>query len=273
MKATGFAALCAVPFLLMASRASGQPAKEKAEAPSREFSTEKVRRVRIEAESGDVTVRGVAGAAAKATVTGSPSDCELVTEVQGADLVLTAKSVRKQFWRQSNCKAGFSVDAPKGLALDVSVGSGKIDVSMMGSEVEVRTGSGDIRLKDVAGGLKAHSGSGRIEGQASSSRVEARTGSGGVSLSRLQGSADVRSGSGPVRLEWSEAPPQGEAQVRTGSGDITLLFPAGAKLATDVKTGSGRLQNEFGEAAEAGFRVSARAGSGDVSLRKAGVER
>jgi len=93
-----------------------------------------------------------------------------------------------------------------------------------------------------------------------------------VSLSRLLGSADVRSGSGAVRLEWAHAPEKGDAQVRTGSGDITLLFPSGTRLAADLKTGSGDVKNEFGEAHEAAFRVSARAGSGDVHVRNAGVE-
>jgi DUF4097 and DUF4098 domain-containing protein YvlB len=269
MKTIALAASCAVSSLLAASVALAQPAKGQAAAPSREFPTGKVKHVRIQTEAGDVSVRGVEGASAKVAVTGSTEDCVLVTEVQGAELVLTAKSVRRHFWMQSGCRAGFSVEAPGGLTLEASVGSGRIEVSAMSSDVEVRTGSGDIDVKDVSGALKARTGSGRIKGQASSSWVEARTGSGGVSLSRLQGSAKVHSGSGPVRLEWAQAPGKGEADVHTGSGDITLLFPEGTKLTTEVKTGSGSVRKELGEAPEAGFRVSAHAGSGNVILQRA----
>jgi hypothetical protein len=45
------------------------------------------------------------------------------------------------------------------------------------------------------------------------------------------------------------------------------MFPKGTKVKTSYKAGSGEMSNELGDNPEAAFKVSMKAGSGDLKIK------
>ena len=125
---------------------------------------------------------------------------------------------------------------------NLDTGSGDIEFTQSGpGDVRVQTGSGNIRLNGLSGGLKAGTGSGDIEASGEpSSDWKLDTGSGSVRLS-LGSSArftlDASTGSGTIRTQQPIAM-QGElnhhhvrgtvngggstVRINTGSGDVEI---------------------------------------------------
>ncbi|HET9959779.1 MAG TPA: DUF4097 family beta strand repeat-containing protein [Polyangiaceae bacterium] len=110
--------------------------------------------------------------------------------------------------------------------------------------IELRTGSGDVRMIEMRGNVNVETGSGDIDGTAlEGADVSAHTGSGDVTLETLAAETIyVQTGSGDVKL-WV---PSGEYQldVTSGSGDRTIRGVTDAARATSeiyVHTGSGDL--------------------------------
>lgn len=139
-------------------------------------------------------------------------------------------------------------------------GRGHVDLSLTvprGSRIEVRSGSGEVWLEDIAGEVEVTSGSGDVHGARLGS-ASVRTGSGSVELRACSGPVDVSTGSGDVRL----AQVSGAVSVRSGSGDLEASGLAG-RLEAHTASGDVRLRGAIRHDADL------HTASGDVTL---GVE-
>lgn len=97
--------------------------------------------------------------------------------------------------------------------------------------------------------------------------VDIVSGSGDVEVDGLKSSAKVRTGSGDVSVKYVDMVEEGEVTIKTGSGSAELEFPSTMKITTAFKAGSGKLtKNEFSNSADAKFKVSMEAGSGDLEI-------
>ncbi|MBI3553725.1 MAG: DUF4097 family beta strand repeat protein [Elusimicrobia bacterium] len=240
-----------------------------AEETAKVFPASGLRALEIRTAGGDVSVQAGDASEVKVSVVNPDAEhCEITMEQDGSTLRLKAKDKSTSWFRRSGCDAGFAVEAPKSLSLEASAGSGAMKVAGLEGTLTLNAGSGSIELSGGAGDLRAKVGSGTMKGNSRSKRVDIKCGSGAVALEGLQGSAEVRSGSGSVDLKWSLSPEDGEVDVKTGSGDVSLVFPDRTKLQTEIRTGSGRFRNEIGDTASAKFRISVKAGSGDVTIGK-----
>jgi Putative adhesin len=113
--------------------------------------------------------------------------------------------------------------------------------------VEVRTGSGSVRMRDYRGSAMLSSGSGDID----------VAGFCGFSL-------DARAGSGDVAAQTACAPPR--LSLRTNSGAVSARVPPGS-YDLDAESASGREHVRGVKAtAEAPFAIRALSGSGDVTV-------
>ncbi len=120
-------------------------------------------------------------------------------------------------------------------------GSGDINVLGTSGSFEAHTGSGDVRAGRIAGPMMASTGSGDIEAaQTAPGAVEMRTGSGDVRLNLPAEAAftlDIQTGSGSIRtsqpvmmsgnhrrnhLEGTVRGGGPSVVVRTGSGSVTI---------------------------------------------------
>jgi DUF4097 and DUF4098 domain-containing protein YvlB len=126
-----------------------------------------------------------------------------------------------------------------GSTVRAEAGSGNITIDHVTGNVRAKSGSGTISATNIAGGIEAEAGSGnlRLE-QTSSGAVRAQTGSGGIDLSGLQGSLEATAGSGNIKVEGA---PTGMWSVHTGSGGVRLRMASNPGFDLSARTGSGSI--------------------------------
>ena len=259
------AIVVAIGLMVSVSAASG------AQTSTKTFAATDLREIQIATEVGSIEVqRHDAPEVVVTLVVKDVKKCTITMQAQNDVLILRAESAGGSLFKSSACEASFSVRAPVALALVSKTGAGTIAVSDREGPVTLTTGSGDIRLNDVAGALMLKTGGGAITGNTPSKQITAEIGSGDMSLTGLRGSVDARTGSGNVALIWAQAPQNAVVKVSTGSGNAMLTFPADAKLTTSFSSGSGRMRSDFGEAQGGGVQVSVKTGSGDLTIKRSG---
>jgi DUF4097 and DUF4098 domain-containing protein YvlB len=124
------------------------------------------------------------------------------------------------------------------------------------TSVQSHTGSGDERVSDINGPVRANSGSGNITISAISGEVRANAGSGDLTITNVQGRAYTETGSGNIRATGIA----GGFDARAGSGDITFEQAASGSVRAETGSGNIHLRNVAGG-------VEAGAGSGDVEVQ------
>lgn len=163
-----------------------------------------------------------------------------------------------------------SVDAGCGFpSLAFSCESSLRAVVAPGTRVEVSTGSGEVTVTGVRGGVIAESGSGDVALRGvGGERVSVDTGSGEITGTGIAADAlRAETGSGDLDLTLSRAPRS--AVLDTGSGEVALSVPdVGYRVAVD--TGSGDERIDVRQDPAATRRIDVETGSGDVSVLPVG---
>src|SRR4051794_13844389 len=132
-------------------------------------------------------------------------------------------------WTTFRCETSYQIEVPRGLAVDVKVGAGDIDVRGVTGAANLSSGSGDVSGHALAG-------------------------------TRLRGHSD----SGDVRLELLSSPSSVEAQ--SDSGDVDIEVPRG-EYALDTHTDSGDTSvHGIVRSARAAHAIKAHTDSGDVTV-------
>jgi len=162
-------------------------------------------------------------------------------------------------------------------------GSGDLRLDDVAGEVHVETGSGNITGRGLAGSLDAHTGSGNIHVEESGTGdVRADAGSGNVEVRGVNGGARAETGSGNVKLEGT---PTGSWYVKSSSGNAEVRLPSNAAFDLDASTGSGNInidhpvtttiqgrvqapnQHISGKVRGGGPMVTVHTGSGDIRIQ------
>lgn len=138
-----------------------------------------------------------------------------------------------------------------------AVGAVRSDGPLEGN-LQVRTGSGDVRMSAYSGQLGVRTGSGDVTVGSVTGESTIATGSGDVLVRKMVGNGSLDTGSGDVTVESVSA---GKLSVDTGSGDVVVRNGMSGRLL--AKTGSGSVQLLGVEVQE----LNARTGSGDVVIR------
>jgi hypothetical protein len=151
----------------------------------------------------------------------------------------------------------------EGLAsVELKTGSGRVTTRDIAGDVKVKAGSGDFTATRVGGEVTADLGSGRIELDAVKGKVLANTGSGDISGTALGGEVIADSTSGRVELRLTAAKP---VRANSGSGDITVRTPGGPyKITGD--SGSGDRRVHVATDPNASLELNLTTGSGDVEV-------
>jgi putative adhesin len=142
----------------------------------------------------------------------------------------------------------------------VTLGSGDARMDDLGDNVTITLGSGSIRVSRVHGSVTFQSGSGRLSFNDVREDIRGTAGSGNIDVDRAQGRVNVRTGSGPIRVSGAAE----DVRASTGSGTIEVLGNPGNDAFWDIGTGSGSI--ELSIPANASFALSARTGSGNMTV-------
>jgi len=148
---------------------------------------------------------------------------------------------------------------PRHLALVAEIGSGEMRLRGLAGELEIGAGSGSIDGRDLSGRIEAELGSGELELRDLAGQVKVRSSSGDILLTRL-GSCDVKTSTGDVEVQVVG----GRCRIETGSGDIELRRVDGS---AELESGSGDIK-----ASALYGPLRSKSGSGDQVLRGLGAE-
>ncbi|TKB54770.1 DUF4097 family beta strand repeat-containing protein [Ferrimonas aestuarii] len=221
----------------------------------------------IEAGAGTMTVEGVSG-----------SHIEVVGKLHVGDpdsyrfelLKKGSKAVLKAYIEEGGSCSGsespfidIAIRVPRSLDLEISDGSGDINVSNIGGELSVADGSGHIRIADVDGEVSVDDGSGNIELANIGAEVEVNDGSGHIVINGVNAGVEINDGSGNIDLQRI----QRFAEINDGSGHIRISdLTAGSARSPkiEINDGSGDIEINRAEA-----WVSVSDGSGDIEVNSA----
>jgi hypothetical protein len=174
----------------------------------------------------------------------------------------------------NNITIDYEISAPKATALNLRSGSGDLEVDNLARFLKADTGSGSVRAHGLAGAADLHTGSGDIELQQSASgEVRATTGSGSVRINGLNGALTARTGSGDIEANGTLT---GSAHLQSGSGSIRLHLGPQARYTVEASTGSGTIRvpgnrdsdhHHLNQAVNGGGPIlEAHTGSGDIEV-------
>ncbi|MEV6813557.1 DUF4097 family beta strand repeat-containing protein [Micromonospora sp. NPDC051296] len=213
--------------------------------------------IRVLPGSGDVVVRadgGADGVRVKRVVRYQGGQPGPTYEIKGAELVLDTSC-------GSRCSVSYEIITGEGVSVQGETGSGNVDLSRVG-QVDVKVGSGDVRVAGAAGPVRVETGSGNIEVYDVPTPVVLRAASGDITATRLGGETDVQSRSGNVTVELDRP---ASARAHASSGDVELTVPAGAY---QVRSGAGSGQVELGvqDDPSAALVIDVRTGSGNITV-------
>ncbi|MEH1168149.1 DUF4097 family beta strand repeat-containing protein [Micromonospora sp. CPCC 205539] len=217
----------------------------------------KITTIRVLPGAGDIVVRGTGAASEvriKRVVRYQGGEPEARYEIKGSELVLDTDC-------GSRCTISYEVTAPEGVTVQGESGSGDVELTRVGA-VDLRLGSGDMRLAGASGAVGVETGSGDIEVSEAAAAVRLRAGSGDIAARRLGGTVDAEAGSGNVIVELDKP---ASARAHANSGDVTLTVPTGSYRVRS-NTGSGDARVTVADDPAAANVLDGSAGSGDVTI-------
>lgn len=204
-------------------------------------------RLALETGSGDVSVEASEGPPRVEFVSngGLFGEPELRLE-EGGDGRLAVRTSCGGLQGLMACSGSLRVLLGAGNAVAIDTGSGEIDVRGIQGGVVAETGSGNVTVTDISGPeVRVKTGSGEIDGTGvATRRLLADTGSGDVGLvvTAAPDAVTVETGSGEVDLTVPDE--VYDVSTDTGSGDVDVRVQVrpGAARRLQVKTGSGDMR-------------------------------
>jgi Putative adhesin len=215
--------------------------------------------------AGDVVVEAAPGpdATVDSVARGAFRSPRLHVDVNGSSVSVRGGCGPVLFDR---CQASVTVRVPSGTTVDVSSDSGDVTASGLTGLARLTTSSGDVSASELSGPAVLHTASGDIQvHDLSGATASLEASSGDVAGEDLSsGTVRARTGSGDVDLVFATPPDRADAEA--GSGDVNLLVPRSAFYSVDAATSSGDRVISVPTARHATHVLSARAGSGDVTV-------
>ncbi|MGW7266461.1 DUF4097 family beta strand repeat-containing protein [Streptomyces sp. NPDC054842] len=149
----------------------------------------------------------------------------------------------------ADCSARHRIEVPRGIAVKVEDGDGRVTARGFSTPLGIRTSDGSVRVTDSTGPLDLHSADGSISALDVGSR-------------RIRATSD----DGSVHLELGSVPQLVES--RTQDGSITIALPRETYRVT-TESDDGAVHVSVPRDAASTHVVSARTGDGKVTVRTA----
>lgn len=235
-----------LPFMILIGAVVAQASTE-----VKEYDSKIVHSFEIESVSGDIRIEGGHEEKARIEVTHRDFDKSCRIEYKHKGTELNVKVRRTGGFKRSDCKADFVVHLPKVVNLEIKAGSGAVTVTGTKGEIDFKIGSGDLNI------------------DADVHELEGSGGSAKVTVKSLSGPGDIKMGAGMLDVTYASLPTTGKFSVTAGSSKVNLTLPAEAKFSTKFVSFGGKMNSEFPETPEAGFKVQVTSGSSSLNIKKA----
>jgi hypothetical protein len=222
-----------------------------ANTETKEFDGSKIKTIEVQNMSGSIRVTGESRANVSVTTEKVKFGEKCTLEVKQDNSKIFVKVDRKTgLWTSDSCEVNVSVSTPQAVSLDLKNGSGPIDVKNTKGSVEYKIGSGQVKI------------------DAQVEKLNGKSGSGSTDVKGVLADVSITAGSGSIKITYPAVPSKGELNIKSGSGNAEVWMPAGAKIMTDVMQGSGKTYNELGDSKDAPYKISFKAGSGNLDIKK-----
>lgn len=178
---------------------------------------------------------------------------------------------------RNNISISYDVTVPRDTSLQSHTGSGDERITDLNGPVRANSGSGNLTIGNIASEVRANAGSGDLQITDVKGRVYTETGSGNIRATGVAGGFDARAGSGDITFEQAGS---GSVRAQTGSGNVRLRNVSGGveagagsgdvlvegKMDSDwrIHTGSGEVEVKL--PSDAKFNIDARSSSGNVEV-------
>jgi hypothetical protein len=240
----------------------------------------------VESEIGSVVVRGDAASGAAVVLTADRDDLEKDYEMTfaaspGQVQVIVKRRDRGwgwfEGWQHWRGKVEIAVSVPRATAASVHTSGGRIDVSDLQGNADLKSSGGAVVAHQLAGKLEAHSSGGRVEvrdlrgdlrlsssgggvyATAVQGEVEAWSSGGSVHLEQVAGSVRARSSGGGVTIRGAG----GRVKASSSGGSVAVSFAAGNAHGGDIESSGGGVEVRVDPAV--GLDVDATSSVGTVS--------
>ena len=220
-----------------------------AEPVTTSFDAKGVKFINLENQNGSVTVEGKETGTIKVTVDKKkfPENCRF--KMKTSEMSLTISVTLESWIKDDNCIVDFQLVVPKNVALDFRTGSGHLEINGDLEKINFKSGTGNVTL---TGAVR---------------KLDGATGTGNVTLNGPVHEGILRSGSGNFDVSYRHLPTKGRLKLVTGSGNTKIQVPKGSKVASELETGYGNIENDVGNTPGATYKISAKAGAGNLSLK------
>jgi hypothetical protein len=180
--------------------------------------------------------------------------------------------------RLRNISIDYEITLPKSAVVDAGSGSGDLRINNVAGGLKAGTGSGTIEVSGIGGAVELGTGSGDIKADLiNPSGTKVQTGSGSIRVNGVIGELKAGTGSGDIDIQGQ---PTSNWKIETGSGSVTLAV-GNSKFSLDASTGSGTVHSDppisthgslerhhiTGDVNGGGPTVRVETGSGDVRIK------
>ncbi|MEZ5039177.1 MAG: DUF4097 family beta strand repeat-containing protein [Saprospiraceae bacterium] len=214
-----------------------------------------IKKIEINVGASDLTVKKSGSQDTQVMGEYNEDQIEVIMQVNNGTLVIREKTRRNSHNEQSN----WTLIVPEGMQISSNSGSGNIRIGDVALNLQANVGSGNFSFDKVGGNMQVNTGSGNIEINGSDAEFGCNTGSGNIEVSKSEGKFQLNTGSGQVSLQTVS----GKISANTGSGDVN-----GRDIAitghSGFNSGSGKVAVQLGSAPKADFSVNS--GSGNSTL-------
>ncbi|MFK0249418.1 DUF4097 family beta strand repeat-containing protein [Amycolatopsis azurea] len=219
--------------------------------------TQQIKSVRVDNEDGAVKIRTGSGPVkvhqAFEYRWNKPGDAY---RVEGDTLVLAGCG--------TSCEVAYDVTVPAGLPVSGKVDSGAVEIAGM-STVDITVDSGRVEVSDVPGTVKVKADSGRVELKNIGQDVDVHASSGSIKGERLGGNVKTQADSGRIDLELLKA---ANVTAKSDSGSIEVTVPSGDYTVTGT-TDSGSRDIDVNQSGSAQYKLDLTTDSGSVKVKAA----
>jgi DUF4097 and DUF4098 domain-containing protein YvlB len=171
------------------------------------------------------------------------------------EVVVELRDRGRGFGFSRGAEVRIDVRCPDGTDVDAKTGSGDIEARGRFGSVDIETGSGDVELDELAGDAKINAASGDITIESIGGGARINTASGDQQIESLTGEAKLNSASGDVVVRSAK----GSVEVNSASGDVRVE-EAGSSVSINTASGD----QVIGSAVQG--RVTLKSASGDLEI-------
>jgi DUF4097 and DUF4098 domain-containing protein YvlB len=234
--------------------------------------------------SSDVVLNQGGGSSIDVELDGKEGDIDQFDITHVGDMV--SIQVRKDTGRRwVQPRVRITVTLPAGSDVEVKTASGDIFGSVDTGDLIVATASGDVRFGDISRKAKIKSASGDVSLGDVTGEFEGVSASGDFRIDSISGDATVSTASGDVVIDRASGPTAAKtasgdiiirdfsgpsATMLSMSGDITIGLAPGMSIDADISTISGSLRNNTmasGKEPTRNVTLRIKTLSGDITLR------